>query len=226
MTSSTTPAVFISISLSATVLWVEPSSSTPAPLVPAISFASTRLWCERSSQIASSPVVAKKLSLTSVPCVLPVIHTPRLFPITVLLRMMFSRTPESADGNGSGGSDGRAGSGSAMWPSAKPASCVISGRMFSITLRRVPVLSATPQSKSTTRPFLIVTLSKPMLRTPAPRPLPSSVWPLRSIVIPWASTFRPSNRQSTRSFCTRMLWVTFMPQCTNVATGAALIVQS
>src|SRR5918999_4990308 len=57
-------------------------------------------------------------------------------------------------------------------------------------------------------------------------PLPSSVWPSRSIVIPGASTTRPSNRQSTMSLRTRMLWVTFMPQWMNVGTGAALIVQS
>ncbi len=73
---------------------------------------------------------------------------------------------------------------------------------------------------------MIVTLSNPMLRTPAPSPLPSIVWPSRSIVMPFAFTIRPSKRQSTRSLRTRMLWFTFMPQCTKVGTGAALIVQS
>ena len=77
---------------------------------------------------------------------LEVAQTPRLFPMIVLFRMMFSRTPESADGNGSGGSTGSAGSGSAMWPRPIAAFCVISGLRFSTTLRRVPVLRATPQS--------------------------------------------------------------------------------
>src|SRR5918992_704943 len=226
VTSSTTPPLFISMSLSATTLLPEPSSATPAPLEPVISLCSTRLKCERSSQTASSAVEANKLSSIRFASALPVSQTPRLFPITVLPRMMFSRTPESADGNGSGGSVGRFGSGSAMWPSANAASCVISGRRFSITLRRVPVLSATPQSQSTMRPFLIVTLSKPMLRMAAPTPLPSSVWPSRSIVIPSAATTRPSHRQSTMSLRTRMLCVTFMPQWMKVGTGAALIVQS
>ena len=59
--------------------------------------------------------------------VLAVAQTPRLLPMIVLSRITFSCTPESADGNGSGGSTGRLGSGSAMWPRPIAASCVMLG---------------------------------------------------------------------------------------------------
>ena len=65
-----------------------------------------------------------------------------------------------------------------------------------------------------------------MFLTPAPSPLPSIVWPSRLTVMPLAFTIRPSKRQSTRSLRTRTTWFTFMPQCTKVGTGAALMVQS
>ena len=51
-------------------------------------------------------------------------------------------------------------------------------------------------------PFLMVTLSKPSLRMAAAMPLPSMVWPSRSIVMLCAPTTRPSHSQSTRSLRT------------------------
>jgi hypothetical protein len=74
-------------------------------------------------------------------------------------------------------------------------------------------------------PFVTVTESKPSLRMPAATPLPSIVWPFRSIVIPSAATTRPSQRQSPRSFMTFVLCVSFLPQETVVDTGAEVTVQ-
>src|SRR5688572_12358976 len=61
---------------------------------------------------------------------------------------------------------------------------------------------------------------------PAAMPLPSTVWPLRSIVMPSAPTTRPSHRQSLRSLRSSMLFITTMPQYAVVGTGAKLMVQS
>src|SRR5688572_13548505 len=55
---------------------------------------------------------------------------------------------------------------------------------------------------------------------PAATPLPSIVWPSRSIVMPLAPTTRPSHRQSARSFLTLMLVLTTWPQKTKPGTGA------
>ena len=129
------------------------------------------------------------LPFTRLPWVWAVSQMPRLFPMIVLLRTMLSRTPESADGNGSGGSTGRDGSCSSRWPEADRGLLRHLGRdVLDDVARGCRGLSAMPQSKSRTRPFLIVTLAWPALRTPAPRPLPSIVWPSRSIVIPGAPT--------------------------------------
>src|ERR671919_2635963 len=84
VTSRRTPPLLASISLSTTALKVEPSSDTPAPLEALISFPLTVLRCERSIQTASSDVAVNELFSTSVPWVLAVIQTPRLFPTTVL----------------------------------------------------------------------------------------------------------------------------------------------
>src|ERR687895_2285592 len=54
---------------------------------------------------------------------------------------------------------------------------------------------------------------------PAAIPLPSIVWPSRSIVMPSAPTMRPSHRQSARSFLTLMLCFTTWPQKTKPGTG-------
>ena len=83
--------------------------------------------------------------------------------------------PESnVDGGGTGVGRPRIGSGCGRLPTATPASWFISRRSCSTMFFSVPTLSATPKSKSVIRPFLMVTLSNPSLRTPAPRPLPSS----------------------------------------------------
>src|SRR5918999_726494 len=55
---------------------------------------------------------------------------------------------------------------------------------------------------------------------PAPTPLPSIVWPSRSIVMPLAPTTSPYQRQSARSFLTLMLCFTTWPQKTKPGTGA------
>src|SRR5688572_13306734 len=72
----------------------------------------------------------------------------------------------------------------------------------------------------------MVTLSKPSLRMPAAAPLPSIVWPLRSIVMPWAATTRPSHTQSARSLLSFVLRVSFWPQKALVVTGAEPTVQT
>ncbi len=46
-----------------------------------------------------------------------------------------------------------------------------------------------------------------------------------SMVMPCAPTTKPLPLQSSRSFCTRVLWINTWPQLTLVATGAAAIVQ-
>src|SRR5688572_15510939 len=55
---------------------------------------------------------------------------------------------------------------------------------------------------------------------PAAVPLPSIVWPSRSIVMPLAPTTRPSQRQSARSFLTLTLCLTTWPQNPKPGTGA------
>jgi hypothetical protein len=57
---------------------------------------------------------------------------------------------------------------------------------------------------------------------PEPIPLPSIVWPLRSIVMFGAPITMPSQMQSVRSFMTRVLVMSFWPQKTLRATGGAL----
>src|ERR687895_1453015 len=76
------------------------------------------------------------------------------------------------------------------------------------------------------RPFLIVTSSWPLLRIPASRPMPSVMWPSRSIVMPGAPTMSPWPPQSMRSLRTRVLCMTIWPQFTSAATGAGATVQA
>src|SRR5688500_1580899 len=59
---------------------------------------------------------------------------------------------------------------------------------------------------------------------PAARPLPSIVLPLRSNVMSFAPTTRPSHRQSAMSLLSLMLNVMTWPQKIVVLTGAATIV--
>src|ERR671917_579710 len=56
---------------------------------------------------------------------------------------------------------------------------------------------------------------------PAATPLPSIVWPSRSIVMFGAPTTRPSQRQSARSFLALMLVVITWPQKMKPGTGVA-----
>src|ERR687895_563982 len=55
---------------------------------------------------------------------------------------------------------------------------------------------------------------------PAATPLPSIVWPSRSIVMPSAPMTRPSQRQSARSFLTLMLVLITWPQKMKPGTGS------
>src|SRR5918992_2841157 len=55
---------------------------------------------------------------------------------------------------------------------------------------------------------------------PAATPLPSIVWPSRSIVMLFAPITRPSQRQSPRSFLALMLVVMTWPQKMKPGTGA------
>src|SRR5919106_6373994 len=55
---------------------------------------------------------------------------------------------------------------------------------------------------------------------PAATPLPSIVWPSRSIVMLGAPTTRPSQRQSARAFLTLMLVLITWPQKMKPGTGS------
>src|SRR5918992_5829245 len=226
VTSMMTPLAFSERSFDSTVLLFEPSISTADPLEPKIVLPSSRLPCDRSSTTPSAGLALMSFWRISVSFVWYASQIPMSFETMLLKRMMLPSTFESNDdgGGGGGGSSGSVGCG--WWPSPMPASwpCWIS--RYSTMFFSVPGFSMTPQSNSTILPFLIVTLSWPSFRMPAPMPLPSIVWPSRSIVMPGAPTTRPSQRQSARSFRALMLVLTTWPQKMKPGTGAEPMVHT
>ena len=64
--------------------------------------------------------------------------------------------------------------------------------------RTVPGFSTTPWSKLRTAPLRIVTSLCPLFITPTPRPVPWTVFPFRSTVIPLAPITRPSPAHPAR----------------------------
>src|SRR5918992_2047486 len=220
VTSMVTPLPFSDRSLDTTVLLFEPSNSTAAPLEPKIVLPSRRLPCDRSRTTPPEVFTLISFSRINVSFVWNASQMPMAFAEMSLKRMMLPSTFESNDDGGGDGSGWSMSVGCGTWPSPMPASWPCWMSRCSTMFFSVPGFNMTPQSNSTSLPFLIVTLSWPSLRIPAATPLPSIVWPSRSMVMLGAPTTSPSQRQSARSFLTLMLVLTTWPQKMKPGAGS------